>query len=334
MIERIEIDKRGGIALQFGARGQWYDFTAFPPREIDPLRDPAIPLSRLAKEHGLEVVAYRPSRRLVASGRQDGVDVVWKGYRQGTGKRHVRKYRLAADALRGSGVGTVTVLETLPDRDVIKMRRQLGERPRLSAGCAPEFELMGAGTRWLQAFKAAPDTLDRFSRDDELAVLDERIRRLRLAGGQPPDHWEDLRANLAAAASLAAPGQVVVTHRDLHDGQWLVHEGRPCLLDFDLLSLAEPELDPANFVAHLELRRLQHPRRISGPDLRACRDAFLQGMSLPDESGSRIRLTFYQATTFARLALVYQLRPRWQNLAAKLVALGHSRLDELSARVR
>jgi hypothetical protein len=329
VIQRIEIDKRGGISLQTGGHGQWYDFSVFPPRALDPLQDPAIPLSGLARERGLEVLGYRPARRLVAAGRRDGVDLVWKGYRRGKVGEQSRKYQLAAKALHGGEVGTVSILEVDPEGDSMTMRREPGQRPHIAADCQTELQLMGAGTRRLQALDAGSTALEAFTRQQELDVLTERIRRLGLAGGSPPIGWEVLRGKLEDAASLAPPAQAVTAHRDLHDGQWLVHRGRPCLLDFDLLCRAEPELDPANFLAHLELRRLQRPAHISDRDLQACRGAFLAGLGLPNDSGSVARLLFYQSAAFARLALVYQLRPRWEGLVQELIALGQKRLADL-----
>ena len=122
-----------------------------------------------------------------------------------------------------------------------------------------------------------------------------------------------------------------MAHRDLHDGQWLMSGDRPCLLDFDLLCRAEPELDPANFLAHLELRRMQHPTVISERDVAACGEAFLDGFGCGYASDRRARLAFYQAATFARLALVYQLRPRWSKLVDDLIARGRARLAVLEA---
>jgi hypothetical protein len=293
------------------------------------LQDPAIPLSRLARKRGLEVLGYRPGRRLVAAGRQDGIDLVWKGYRRGKMAEHARKYQLAAKALNGAEAGAVSVVEVDPAGDCLTMRREAGRRPRIAADRRADLQLMGAGTRRLQAFEDGSGVLEAFGRRQELAVLGERIRRLNLAGGSPPARWEELRGRLEELATLAPAAQAVTAHRDLHDGQWLVHRRRPCLLDFDLLCRAEPELDPANFLAHLELRRLQRPARISSGDLQACRGAFLAGLGQPDEPDSRARMLFYQAAAFARLALVYQLRPRWAGLVDDLITLGQQRVEDL-----
>ena len=333
MISRIEIDKHGRVCLQFHNREPWCDISHFPPRELNPREDSRIPLAEVARRRRLDILGYRPARRLVAAGRLDGVAAVWKGYRRGKGSRHARNYALAASALQGGAVRTPAILEVDHGADCVVMRREAGLRPTVAEANAEDFRRMGSGTRQLQTFRGDLGALGGFGRSDELAVLQERVRRLTMAGGAAPEDWPRLESSLADAAAGPPAAEPVLAHRDLHDGQWLVHEGRPCLLDFDLLCLAEPELDAANFLAHLELRRLQHPDAISERDSAACGEAFLDGLGFGRSSGQRARLAFYQATTFARLALVYQLRPRWQGLVSALVGLGWARLGDLAGGV-
>jgi len=328
LIKRIEIDKKGGVKLEIGDVGQWYDFSVFPPRMLDPMQDSAIPLSALVRERRMKILAYRPGRRLVAAGRQDGIDVVLKGFRRGKGAIQARKYRIAAAALEGSGTYPARVVGISEENDFLTMQREEGRRPTISTDRAEEFRLIGLGTRRLQMYRQDLMALDTFGRQQELDVLDERIRRLKLAAGKAPDTWGALRDGLDEVAPLAPAAQQVLAHRDLHDGQWLVHRGRACLLDFDLLCSAEPELDPANFLAHLELRRLQYPHDIGASDVQACGQAFLNGLGLNGGRDSEARFAFYKATAFARLALVYQLRPSWQGLTADLVELGMRNLQD------
>jgi hypothetical protein len=327
VIERIEIDKRGTVTLQIGKEHEWYAISGFPPATLDPRQDAAIPLSGLAREKGLQVLAYRPSRRLVVAGREHGADLVWKGYRRRRGAVQADKYSLAASALAGSGIDGARVLEFDSSGDFMILSRAPGRQPRVSAGSAADFHLMGRGVGALQGFGERTETLPVFDRTQELTVLDERLRRLELAGGRAPPDWLSLRASLGQAADRIPLALPVLTHRDLHDKQWLVDGRRAFLLDFDLLCLAEPELDAANFLAHLELRRLQQPQLVGSEDVRACSAAFLDGLGLSlDSADCRTRLEFYRASCFARLALVYLLRPRWRQLVATLVQLGNSHL--------
>lgn len=336
MIRRIEIDKSGGMLLLLGTRGaeEWFDFRPVPPVRIEPLQDPLIPLSdyiRLCRKNSdFEVLNYRPSRRLVVRESNSGNSTILKGFRRGRSSPYALKYELARSALDGGTVSASKVLDNNRDNDFLRFDIQPGRRPSLSRDKAGDFYLMGTAIRQLQSAKQDAGELETFSRDDEMAVLDERIRRLKLAGGGPPEGWMETRNLLEGVAATPALTAPVVAHRDLHDGQWLLHGGRGSLLDFDLLSLAEPELDPANFLSHLSLRRLQHPALISTEDEKACRQAFLEGLALPGNRDSRTRLDFYQATTFARLALVYQLRPRWRDIVPGLLDLGNQCLRKLA----
>lgn len=60
------------------------------------------------------------------------------------------------------------------------------------------------------------------------------------------------RAEEALSALVPATAAPVPSHRDLHDGQVLLGE-RVTFLDVDTAALAEPALDPANLLAHLDL---------------------------------------------------------------------------------
>lgn len=330
MIRRTEIDKKGRVSLEIGDSNRWYDVSAVPPLALAPEKDDAIALSGIVRKQRLEVISYRPHRRLVATGKHDGADAVFKGYRSGRVLDLAEKYRTASAALHDGGTDAVKVLFVDSENDFLVMREENGRRPGVSASEAGDFRAIGAGIRQLQSFRDAPAALETFGRDRELGVLDERTRRLRLAGGAPPERWQELRDRLQDTTSLPRESEMVPAHRDLHDGQCLVGRDRPCLLDFDLLCLAESELDPANFLAHLELRRMQHPESVTGSDVKICAEAFLDGMGLPGDPESRMRLTFYEAATYARLALVYQLRPQWQGLVPNLVALGMERLDSIA----
>ncbi len=338
-IERIEINRHGGLIflLASGNDCNWIDFAAKSAHLSGPLDDPDIPLSAVLAGAGAdsryEVLNYRPSRRLVVAGRHDHTDVVLKGYCTGKCASHARKARLAAQILEGSDIRTAVVLDVNLRSDYMLMPHLDGHRPEILAQQAGDFLLLGKGIRCLQAAPGAPEqdllALEEFGRLKELAVLDERLRRLKLVGGSLPPRWQELRVRLEETAAKVSPAEPVTAHRDLHDGQWLIDRDRPCLLDFDLLCRAEPELDPGNFLAHLSLRHLQHSDQLSAQDADTCGQTFLEGLDLPETRDSQCRLHFYQASTFARLALVYLLRPRWQQLVPELVHHGHQCLNNL-----
>ena len=106
-------------------------------------------------------------------------------------------------------------------------------------------------------------------------------------------------------------------HRDFHDGQVLIAEERMSLLDLDTACNAPPELDAANFLAHVALR--QHEGSACGWG--RIGTAFLAGHAA--EAGCAAldprRLHWYEASALLRLACVYAFRPRWGDLSSVLV---------------
>jgi aminoglycoside phosphotransferase (APT) family kinase protein len=192
-----------------------------------------------------------------------------------------------------------------------------------------EFADLGQGISKLQRVDNEGVALSGFRRRDELNVIDERARRMRLLGFAIPVGWQELRQRLEALCEEIPGIPLVPAHRDLHDGQLMRSSRGLGLLDFDLLCMAEPELDPGNFLAHLSLRQLQMPHRISDQSVQNCGRKFLDGLDAYHREAFWSRLRFYQASTFCRLQLVYALRPRWVSITPALGRLGHRCLDDL-----
>lgn len=108
-----------------------------------------------------------------------------------------------------------------------------------------------------------------------------------------------------AAALIGEPAAPTVTvHRDLHDKQVLIDDGRVGLLDFDLLAAGEAALDLANLLVHLELRALQG--LVTEAAAHALAAAVVDGYA-PDPR-VRGRLAAYAAATRLRLCAVYRFR--------------------------
>lgn len=174
--------------------------------------------------------------------------------------------------------------------------------------------LQGIDVPWQRRHRAA----------DELATLATWVEA---AAGAFPAASKSLRITSNAIAG-AAPDEtgapVVPAHRDFHDGQLLAAGERVTLLDLDTASLAAPELDVANFLAHLRLRSLQRE------DFRwqEAAHAFLAGRS---ESRAvaldSARLQWYDASTLLRLACVHAFRPFWGELSEALVSAATGRLE-------
>jgi aminoglycoside phosphotransferase (APT) family kinase protein len=102
-------------------------------------------------------------------------------------------------------------------------------------------------------------------------------------------------------------------HRDLHDGQLLLTDDRLGVLDPDTLCRAEPALDLANLLVHLDLRVAQG--LLSPLDRTDIRSAILRGAA--PSTSTQHRLPAYDRACRLRLAAVYAFRPRWHALARR-----------------
>ncbi len=111
-----------------------------------------------------------------------------------------------------------------------------------------------------------------------------------------------------AAARIVAAGPVgerALLHRDLHDKQLLVDDGRVGMLDVDTLGLGDPALDLGNLLAHLDLRVEQG--WASEPVARAVEVGMLVGYAPAERTIAAA--AGYRALTRARLRALYAFRP-------------------------
>ena len=114
------------------------------------------------------------------------------------------------------------------------------------------------------------------------------------------------RRRLARLGGSLPLGPAVPSHRDFHPGQLLLAPRGGTILDLDTAAMAEPELDPGNFLAHLDLFELQR-RPVPAADLAGVfRTAYQRRAGRqPDPR----RLLWYRAGAVLRLACVYRFRP-------------------------
>lgn len=350
-VQRIDISRKGELTVQLSAEGQqrWLRVdsalcadqirTRQPElvQELKASKDHKIPLSRqlsaVESSPGMTVLSYLPHRRLVILDSRGVETEVLKGFRKGKGGRQAEKYALASGCGIPGRFLTPGPIRNNPANDYIIMPLIDGMPFKVSDERSEDFDGLGQGIAKLQTMTSPDELLPTFNRRDELEVIDERARRMRLVGCAVPEGWEQLRSRLEALLPLIPDTEPRPAHRDLHDGQLMRSAHGLALLDFDLLSLAEPELDPANFLAHLYLRRLQMPHRVSDQCVQVCGRRFLAGLGAFEREGFWARLRFYQASTFCRLQLVYSLRPRWAALTPALGRLGQRCLDDLQHSV-
>lgn len=282
-------------------------------------RDEALPiaarLQEVARSGPLEVLSYRPGRRLTL--RQDTArgPRVLKAYRRKRFEGAIQRHVTAALAVEGSSF-RVPPLTGRDDALACLTMRDLGRAELQLARLSPQwFARVGRALRSFQAMR--PDIrLPGHGLAEELAVLDRARRDAEFLTGAIPDGWDQARAALERVGERLEPRRPVLTHRDLHDGQLHPAEDDSTgigLLDFDLLCTADPALDVANLSAHLELRALQG--RVDEARAQAWSEAFCAGHGCATgEPWFRL----LRAAALLRLALVYLVRPRWAHLSPEL----------------
>lgn len=256
---------------------------------------------------GAELLAHRPGRRAVVR-TPSGTYV--KFVRGGRSAELATRHERLAHLL--DGVATAPRVLAVSD-DRIELTALTGRSP---------LDHLGTGaTDWRRRWAQVGAILARLSdggdasglgRHDAAAEADVTrtwVARAVAAGRLPA---ADLDPHLTPLLD-AAPEPTGLAHRDLHDGQLLFDADGVGLLDPDTLAVAEPALDLANLLVHLELRVEQG---LLSPTAHAqATDELLHGAD-PSEA-TRRRLAAHLAACRLRIAAVYSFRPRWQPLARR-----------------
>ncbi|WP_156911208.1 phosphotransferase [Arthrobacter sp. CAL618] len=128
-----------------------------------------------------------------------------------------------------------------------------------------------------------------------------------------PARLQRASAQVARLLISGVPQQAVLSHRDLHDKQLLFNpdSGAVGLIDCDTVSVAEPALDLANLLVHVDFRRAQGVYSAA-----AAQTAKQAVLTAADAIGvSDQRLEAYAAATRLRLACLYAFRPQYRALA-------------------
>lgn len=334
VVERVDVDRHGVLHLlaRAPAGPRWFAHDDHGCRELFPEQDGALPLAAelpaLARTGNVEVLAWRPGRRLVLRLDRDGGSLVLKGHRPRRSAEAAARHVAACDVLRDPRVAPAELLAHDEARACLTFRRVEARPLGLSVASQERFFRLGAALRAAQE-RAPPARLPAHGPQQELDVLDRLAGRVALATGAHLPRFEALRARLERAAPAGAPA--VFVHRDLHDRQVLDAEERLVLLDFDLAACGDPLLDAANLLAHLKLRALQSAGGATGESAMLLGQALLDGLDGRHDDGFPRRLRWYQAATFLRLLLVYRLRPRWTGLLPALLHMAERCLDDARA---
>ncbi len=337
-VAKVEVTSKGAVQLQLVIDGRccWFAWEDGEIIELHAARDSAIPLAdRLNDESfaaNISLLSYRPGRRLTLVDHTGTYPRVLKGFRRGRLKGKIRRYEIARAAFASGGVHVPEFAEYPAADDTLTMTLESGEHLSMSADTTILFNTIGEGLRGFQNYDALEDE-GPFTGEDELQVIDKRAAGLQQLAATLPEHWSNLRERLSDALAGLTPAVIGLAHRDLHDKQFLQQPDHVALFDFDLMTRADVALDPANFLAHMVLRKMQGMKGVTQSSIDACGKKFLQGLARNEEPGFWERLRFYQASTFCRLALVYAVRPQWAGLVSDLATMGNRCLDDMN-RIR
>lgn len=126
----------------------------------------------------------------------------------------------------------------------------------LHLGMARDSHIGGAAQS-IAALHAGPIPADtRHLADEEVSLVSRAVADLQVAGLADP-RFETVLGRVASLAGGLSHSCTTPVHRDFYDKQLLIHGRRIALIDLDTLALGFPEIDVANFLAHLHLRGLQ-----------------------------------------------------------------------------
>ncbi len=142
---------------------------------------------------------------------------------------------------------------------------------------------------------------------DHLAVYGADLVAARPAlAGDVADLLEALRGWAGQLPAFDAHRPI---HRDFYYSQVLIDGADLTLIDFDLVSLGDPAIDVANFMAHLIFLGLDHrgDPAVLGPLAERFFAAYRQHTAI--DVGFRARVDFYIAATYFRLMNVVVGRP-------------------------
>ncbi len=164
-----------------------------------------------------------------------------------------------------------------------------------------------------------------FQPEDDLAVVGPWVVLVSAVFPDLAAALEEAMARLQKALPAAAPAACSLVHRDFYDRQVLVSPSRIAFLDLDTACRGHPEIDVANFCAHLVLRSLQWHSR-ANTFARLENDFATHYHRLRPDTDVNL-LSWYRASALLRLACVYSLRPWWHSLTHQLVEASRHALE-------
>ncbi len=285
-------------------------------RVLPPGQDPAIPRPPGQDLTG-ELLVHRYKRRMVLRRNGSGASTEYVKLLAGDRAGRVAEVSAALAPVAAAAGFQVAPLTLRPGR-VIAPALSGTTLTRWAATSSKPQRANGWAAAWLRwqevwpVFAGGRAALPHWTVADECATLDRWLAdllRLRPPDDAPMPHPPSVRARARAATdALRALPEItaVPAHRDLHDGQLLWDgAGRLGLLDLDTGALADPALDLANLLTHLEwLHRLGHL------DDAPHRTAHTAITTVAGELGvDAARLAAWSQATRLRICAVHAFRP-------------------------
>lgn len=326
---RVDVADDGGLGLTALGAGvtRWFTYDSRGLAECSPVRDAKIPLARwLHDRRDWRVLSYRPGRRMVVLSTGEPRSVL-KGHKRGRSEQAAERQRIAESAMAHGAFHVPRLLRRDDVHEALVFEFLEGHEAELDLTSVAAYARLGSQLAIFQEERTAAG-LEPFGVREELAVLVRWRQKALSATGALPAGWPSAFELLERCAAALPEPRLGPCHRDLHDRQVHLSGRETALLDFDLLCLADVALDPANLIAHLRWRALQRLHGADDASVRALQAAMLGGLGRAREPGFDVRLAFYTASAWLRLALVYSLRPRWSARVPELVSLARASLDE------
>lgn len=214
----------------------------------------------------------------------------------------------------GSDVRIPDPLAYLAEWNTILMENAPGGALHDATGDALLGGFAAAGRAIAKLHRCGIEVEQRHSIADEIALLERWV-----------DLVDEIHESMASATAAGMarvreelraiddpPASIV--HRDFYDKQVLIDRDDTILIDFDTMAMSDPAIDIGNFLAHVELARLQGVPVQADAELQ-----FLAAYEGPADAGFSQRVHAYTRATFLRLSCLYAFWPRWSHVVDGLL---------------
>jgi Phosphotransferase enzyme family len=266
------------------------------------LHDPGWAADRLGAlgldpNSAIDLVAHRLGKRAVLRivGRDGTQYARLRPVTSGSGQAAYDRHLSLWSALEGRDGPTIPRPLGFDPEQGIALFAALPGTPPVFQG-VPGFRATRDVMRAILALQALQIDADEHRPSDELAILQVWADRTSEIFPDLARRLQDPLAQLTEDMRSVQTLHPVPCHRDLHEGQILMHQGTVGLLDFDTLRLGDPALDVGNLQAHLLLAGLQGG---------TSRRAFLNAMDFAMPQRTQNRIDIWRRAALLRLAMIY-----------------------------